>query len=94
MVPPLPPGFQIFAISSISMDHAASSVVVLLATHQQAEDVMMALLKEVHFLFANGMFRFFFINYFFTTPPSALFHCSLHRYPQLPLVSAQAGPGG
>jgi hypothetical protein len=64
MVPPLPPGFQISAVSSISTDHAASSVVVLLATHQQADDVMMALLKEVHFLFANGMFRFFFINYF------------------------------
>jgi hypothetical protein len=56
MVPPLPPGFQIFAVSSISMDHAASPVVVLLATYQQADDVMMALLKEVHFLFANGMF--------------------------------------
>jgi hypothetical protein len=64
MVPPLPPGFQISAVSSISTDHAANSVVVLLATHQQADDVMMDLLKEVHFLFVNGMFRFFFINYF------------------------------
>jgi hypothetical protein len=53
-----------FCCSSISTDHAASSVMVLLATYQQADDVMMALLKEVHFLFANGMFRFFFINYF------------------------------
>jgi hypothetical protein len=53
MDPPLPPGFQISAVSSISTDHAASSEVVLLATHQQADDVMMALLKEVHFLFAK-----------------------------------------
>jgi hypothetical protein len=64
MVPPLPPGFQISAVSSIFTDYAASSVVVLLATHQQANDVMIALLKEVYFLFANDMFRFFFINYF------------------------------
>jgi hypothetical protein len=64
MVPPLPPEFQISAVSFISSDHAVSFVVVLLATHQQADDVIIALLKEVHFLFANGMFRFFFINYF------------------------------
>jgi hypothetical protein len=38
IVSPLPPGFQISVVSSIFIDHAASSIVVLLAIYQQADD--------------------------------------------------------